>query len=253
MNYDNNETAKIFNEGKSSKDKTETIIFSRKSFDNTISPFVYLENDIICVYEKEKSVDQEFFNKNEILITGEHNLENYLAAISAVYQYVCPKTALKVAREFKGVAHRNEFVRCVSGINFYNDSIASSPTRAVATLNSFCGKVILIAGGKDKKISYEKIGKTIHEKVKALFLIGDTKNAIKKSYLDFMKENKIQKTIHICECETYEEVVEKAYMIASSGDNIVLSPASTSFDRFKNFEERGNLYKKLVKGLQDKV
>ena len=183
---------------------------------------------------------------SEIKIPGIHNVDNYLAAISAVYDMVDKEDIRYVARNFGGVRHRLEFVREYRGIKFYNDSIASSPSRTIAGLKSFDKKVILIAGGKDKGIPYDEIGKPICDHVKALVLIGATSEKIKKAVCDNLSD---ESSLPVVNADTYQNAVKFALSLGREGDIILLSPASTSFDMFKNFEERGNLFKSIVMGL----
>ncbi len=192
---------------------------------------------------------REIIKTDKILLPGLHNLDNYLAAIAATAHMVDNHAIEKVAVEFKGVEHRIEHIRELNGINFYNDSIATSPTRTIASISSFNQKVILIAGGYDKKISYSEIGKIIVEKVKVLVLVGQTAHLIEKSLEDEKKMSGIQTQIPVYKCNTLEDAVKKAYTSAEKGDIIILSPASASFDMFKNFEERGNKFKEIVNSL----
>ena len=145
--------------------------------------------------------------------------------------------------------HREEFVRTINGARWYNDSIGSSPTRTIAGLLSFKNKVILIAGGYDKHLDYTDLGRYIVDHVKALILLGQTREKIKVATCAELanRENKID--LPIIECDTLEEAVKSAYDIAKEGDTVFFSPASASFDMFKNFEERGNKYKELVEKL----
>lgn len=183
---------------------------------------------------------------DEILLPGVHNVENYLAATAAVIEHVDPAAIRKVATSFKGVEHRIEFVREVNGIRFYNDSIGSSPTRTIASIRSFKQKVVLIAGGYDKHIPYDEMGEALVERVKGLVLTGPTGPKI----ADALK-NEVEKTgkggeIPVYACESLDEAVDTAYRSALPGDIVILSPASASFDMFKNFEERGNRFKAIV-------
>lgn len=193
--------------------------------------------------------DIEIVKQRDIVIPGMHNVENYLAAIAAVIDMVQPEDIKKVAISFKGVEHRIEYVKTVNGVKFYNDSIGSSPTRTKATLESFKQKVILICGGYDKNISYDEIGKVIDEKVKKLVLIGQTAPKIKKSYELEMKKQNRNIWIPIVECNSLNDAVHEAYKDTQRGDIVVLSPASASFDMFRNFEERGNAFKEIVRNL----
>jgi UDP-N-acetylmuramoylalanine--D-glutamate ligase len=163
---------------------------------------------------------------------------------------VKPETIRKIATTFNGVEHRIELIRELNGIKFYNSSIDSSPSRTIAALSTFKNKVILIAGGKDKGIPYDSIGQIIAEKVKCLLLIGATTPRIEEAFNNYIHQTDIESEVKIIHCETYEEVVNQAYAEATSGDCIILSPASTSFDMFKNFEHRGNVFKELVNELK---
>lgn len=187
--------------------------------------------------------DEKIIDCDDIKLPGLHNVENYMAAIGAVMHLVKKENIVNVARGFGGVEHRIELVREVGGVKYYNSSIDSSPNRSKATLGVFRQKVIMIAGGKDKGIPYDEIGPVIAEKVKLLVLIGKTADKI---------EEAVRKTgaeVPVFRCETYEQVVKVASENALPGDIVVLSPASTSFDMFKNFEERGKTFKKYVNEL----
>ena len=184
-------------------------------------------------------------NVSDIKIPGMHNVENYMAAIGAVYGLAKDSAIIEVAKNFGGVEHRIELVRVLNGVKYYNSSIDSSPNRTINTLKVFDKKVILIAGGKDKGIPYDELGAPVAEKVKVLILIGKTADKIEKAVKDYSNRADLE----IIRCETYPEVVETAHRIAKDGDVVILSPASTSFDMFSNFEERGNLFKKLVNEL----
>ena len=153
----------------------------------------------------------------------------------------------KVATTFKGVEHRCELVREINGVKYYNDSIASSPTRTLAGLKAFDHPVILIAGGYDKNIPFEPLAEEGYEKVKALILLGKTKEKINKVFQDVIKEKNISLTIYMV--NTMEEAVLKAKEISKAGDIVTLSPACASFDMYPNFEVRGRAYKDIVKKL----
>lgn len=186
----------------------------------------------------------------DILLPGEHNVDNYLAAICATYGLVDTMSVVKVAKTFGGVAHRLELIREYNGVKFYNDSIASSPTRTTAGLKSFDRKVILIAGGYDKKIPFDGFGKIIVEKTKAVVLIGATANKIR---CEIENENQKQNTnVPVINCVNLEEAVKSANSLALEGDIVLLSPACASFDMFKNFEERGNEFRRIVMSIDDK-
>ena len=186
-------------------------------------------------------------NAKEIAIPGVHNVENYMAAILAVEGLVDDETIRKVARDFGGVEHRIELVRVKDGVKFYNDSIASSPSRTIAGLNSFSEKVLLIAGGYDKHIPYNALGPAICKHVKRLYLNGATAEQIRKAV-----ENAPEYTPgnpEIIDCGDFTAAVRAAAADARQGDVVLMSPASAAFDQFKNFMVRGEHFKKLVKEL----
>ena len=141
-------------------------------------------------------------------------------------------------------------VRTFEGVKYYNSSIDSSPSRTIAALQVFTNKIILIAGGKDKGILYDEMGSYILDKVKVLILIGATSDKIECALMNEVKRRGIDNPVCLIRCNTYEEVVEIARRIAENGDCVLLSPASTSFDMFKNFEERGATFKRIVNELQ---
>lgn len=193
-----------------------------------------------------RGMDLPIINKEEIAIIGEHNVANYLTAIAAVWGYVGVDSIKKVAREFGGVEHRIEFVKEVNGVKYYNDSIASSPTRTIAGLKAFPQKVYLIAGGYDKHIPFEPMVPYILEKVEKLYLCGDTADKIE----DAVRSDKNYKGYpEIVRVKNIDEAVELAHNTAKSGDIVTLSPACASFDSFPNFAARGNYFKELVNKL----
>ena len=183
----------------------------------------------------------------DILIPGVHNVENYMAAIAMVEGLVDDETIRHVAKTFGGVEHHIELVRVKDGVKFYNDSIASSPSRTIAGLRSFPEKVILIAGGYDKHIPYDVLGPEICKHVKKLFLGGATGEKIRQAVIS-CPEYDSQK-LEIMDCGSFEPAVRAAAAAAKAGDVVLMSPASAAFDQFKNFMVRGEYYKKLVKEL----
>ena len=186
---------------------------------------------------------------SDIRIPGMHNVENYLAAVSAVWGLVPVDVIVKVAREFGGVAHRAEFVREFKGVKYYNDSIASSPTRtALGTLSLYDEKIVVIAGGYDKHIPYEPLGPVINNKVKTLILLGDTAPKIEAAVK--AADNYDPSAINIIRVDNMEEAVSAAAANTREGDIVSLSPASASFGLYRNFEERGNHFKAIVNDLK---
>ena len=178
-------------------------------------------------------------SRDNIMLPGLHNVENYMAAFAAVIDIVGENACREVAASVGGVEHRIELVREKDGVRYYNDSIASSPTRSIAGLNSFDKKVIMIAGGYDKHIPYDPIGSVICRRVKKLLLVGATSPKIRKAVEDADEAEK----------PDFEAAVRAAAEMAESGDSVILSPASASFDLFKNFMERGERFKAIVNSL----
>ncbi len=181
----------------------------------------------------------------DIKLPGVHNVENYMAAIAAVDGLVPDEIIREFARNFGGVEHRIELVRELDGVRYYNDSIASSPSRTIAGLNAFSKKVVLIAGGKDKGISYDSLGPVVNEHVKLLILCGATAGVIRAAVEQAENYNGLE----IVDVADYQQAVSLARNRTEAGDVVILSPASTSFDRFANFMERGRIFKEIVNQL----
>ena len=233
VNADNQVTADI---GKSASGAVK--YFSRNGMAD-----VYLDGNII------KRGIVEILNIKDIKIPGMHNVENYMAAIAAVSGLVSKDVIVNVAKTFGGVEHRIELVRTLDGVKYYNSSIDSSPNRTINTLRVFPNKVIMIAGGKDKGIPYDEIGPALAEHVKVLILIGATSDKIQEALDAEINKTGNGKDIEVIRATSYEDAVNAARSKAHDGDVVLLSPASTSFDMFRNFEERGNLFKKIVNEL----
>lgn len=194
-----------------------------------------------------RGISVPLLHKDDIAIMGDHNVENYLAAISAVWGYVGADSIVKVAHEFMGVEHRIEFVREIDGVRYFNDSIASSPTRTIACLKAFNDKVILIAGGYDKHIPFEPMAPYVVQKVKLLILNGPTADKIEKAITsDENYKNGCPKIVRV---NDMKEAVLVAQEMAVSGDIVALSPACASFDAYPNFVARGKHFKELVNNL----
>lgn len=239
INYDNTITKDFKIEAKG-----KVIFFSRKQ---------KLEDGVICdsgiIKSCEEKVRRHILNTKDILLRGVHNHENICAAIAATASLVEPEIQAAAIKKFKGVEHRLEFVRELNEVKWYNDSIGTSPTRTIAGLNSFSEKIVLIAGGYDKHLDYTPIAKPIVANVSKLILMGATAPKIEEAVA---QELEMQgKELPIYHCNTLQETVEKAYEIANSDEIVLFSPASASFDMFKNFEERGEMFKKLVQNIEE--
>ncbi len=204
--------------------------------------FLRESDDTLCYAEN--GVVTPVLPRAEIKLRGLHNVENLLAAIAAVWGRVPVEAMRQVGSTFTGVEHRIEPVRVLDGVTYYNDSIASSPTRTIAGLRSFDQKIILIAGGYDKKIPYEPLAPEIIAHVKTLVLMGATGPRIEKAVREHPDFDESQLTI--LHADNMQHAVELARSAAKLGDIVSLSPASASFDLYPNFEVRGRDYKKIV-------
>lgn len=200
------------------------------------------EDGMLCYNERGKVT--EYVHKDKIKIPGMHNVEDYLTAIAMTYGEVKPETVARIAGEFGGVEHRIEFVRELDGVKYYNNSIASSPTRVLACLAAFDQKQILIQGGSDKGISFEPMADEICRKGKALILMGETAQKIE----DAVRASKLFENsgLRIIRVKNMEEAVKAAYDCGEPGDIVTLSPACASFDMYRMFEDRGRHFKKCV-------
>ena len=207
---------------------------------------VFLRDNAIIA--RKNGQERQIMTRADIRLPGIHNVENYMAAIAAVDGMVSDDVIRSFAREFGGVEHRIELVRTLRGVRYYNDSIATSPTRTIAGLRAFSQKVIMIAGGYDKHIPFDVLGPEIVEHVKILVLCGATADKIRAAVVaaDRYQEGKPV----ILETNDFREAVMLASQHASEGDVVTLSPACAAFDRFRNFMERGKVFKAIVHELK---
>jgi UDP-N-acetylmuramoylalanine--D-glutamate ligase len=233
LNFDNDVTKSFYTEA------PNPMYFSRQS---SLENGITLNGEDIVI--RENGEEKRIISTADIKIPGLHNIENYMAAIGAVYPFVSRETIEKVAKNFGGVPHRIELVRILDGVRYYNDSIASSPARTTAGLKSFDKKVILIAGGYDKKIPFDEFGEVVNTYVKTLVLVGATSEKIENA----VKAAKNFDGIEIIRETEFEAAVKSARAKAENGDVVLLSPACASFDLFDNFEVRGNTFKDIVNG-----
>lgn len=244
LNLDNALTAAC-----AAETRGQALLFSRKA----------RTNGAWCSEDGEIFFGDTFvMREEEILLPGKHNVENYLAAVSAVWGDVAPETVVQVAKTFGGVEHRNELVRELNGVRWYNDSIATSPSRAmIGTLSLYDFKIVMIAGGADKKVPFDELGEMICEKVKTLILLSPEKP------IPGMKEPaaaKIEAAVRgaasytegapaIIHVHTMEDAVAAAKACTQSGDVVSLCPAATGFDMFQSFAQRGDIYRAIVQEL----
>ena len=220
----------------------KVILFSSKE---KLEDGVIVDNDVIKICQDK--LRRHILNTKDMILRGKHNYENACTAIAATLSLVEPENAARVIKEFKGVEHRLELVRTLNGVKWYNDSIGSSPTRTIAGLNSFDERITLIAGGYDKNLDYKPLAIPILDNVDNLVLIGQTAVKIFEAVKE--ESEKQNKNINIYMCETLEDAVVTSKKVTKSGDIVLLSPASASFDMFKDFADRGNKFKELVNNL----
>jgi len=234
LNWDDPETRKL-----ASQTKSKTLFFSRKEI---LSEGAYVEDGYMTISlngKKERIIDVK-----DIYIPGKHNLENALAASLMAYCLdVEPRVIEKVLKEFKGVEHRIEYVCEIDGVIYYNDSKGTNPDSSIKALDTMTRPTILIAGGMDKGSSFDEFTSYFKDKVKALVLLGETKDKIEDAARRAGFNN-------IYKVSDLEEAVVKSKELASPGDCVLLSPACASWDMFKNYEERGRLFKDLVRRLR---
>ena len=233
FNYDNAITREF-----SESAPGQAVLFSRRQ---ELTQGVYVKDGAIWVSNREGS--RAVLPLADILLPGEHNVENYMAAIAAVDGLVPDEVIRAFAAQFAGVEHRIELVRTLDGVRYYNDSIASSPSRTIARLRSFREKVILIAGGYDKHIPFDALGPEVVEHVKYLVLTGDTADKIAEAVRTCPDYHG---TPPISKYEDFDAAVMAAHSMAQPGDVVLLSPACASFDHFKNFAQRGEAFKKII-------
>jgi UDP-N-acetylmuramoylalanine--D-glutamate ligase len=229
LNYDNDNTRNI-----ASAIRAKPIFFSRKE---VLENGVYIKSDNIIVNLGNEEV---CCSVSELNILGEHNIENVLAAVAMATVYGVPLALIReTVINFKGVAHRIEFVLERDGVVYYNDSKGTNPDAAIKGIQAMNRPTVLIAGGYNKDANYEEWIKSFEDRVKKLVLVGETKEKI-------AAQAKSLGFDEIILVNTFEEAVKTAICLAKPGDAMLLSPACASWGMFKNYEERGDRFKELV-------
>ena len=221
-------------------------ILNKINVENTNVTTISLKNKKADFYLSENNFyhnDKRLFSMKDLKILGRHNAQNVLISLAICYNYgIIIDTIIFACKNFGGVEHRIEFVRELNGIKFYNDSKGTNVDSTIKAIEALEKPIILIVGGYDKNVDFNPLFESFNGKVKTLILVGDTKY----KFYDSAKKNGFENNIIV---NDYREVVEKCFEIAENGDNVLLSPASASWDMFKSYEERGNLFKKLVNEL----
>ena len=233
LNYDD-ELVKNFN-----KDAIGSVRYFSSKYDLKDS---YILKDNYIKYN-----DEIIFDVRDLKIKGRHNYINICTALNAIKDYIELDKIKEIITDFGGVSHRIEFIREINSVKWYNDSASSSPSRTIAGLNAFSEKVVLIAGGYDKNIPYDPLAEPILNKVSKLILFGDTKNKIYDAVMKLKKQRDSDLQIYVM--DTLDEVIEVAYQVSIPGEVVLFSPASASFDMFKNAYQRGDIFKEKVNKL----
>ena len=233
-NFDNDITREA-----SMQAKGKVIYFSSKT---KIDEGYFVDNT--AIKQCDDKIRKHLINIEDITIRGIHNYENICAALAATEDLANKDIAIRVCREFKGVAHRIEFVKEINNVKWYNDSASTTPSRAISALNAFSEDIVMIAGGADKNLDYAPLAKVIVDKVKVLILMGETAekifNAVKKEM------EKQDKDLRILMCNSLNQAIILAKRNVKPNQVVLFSPASTSFDMFKNMYERGDKFKEAV-------
>ena len=218
---------------------------SQFSIKHPVANGAYMKENGDIIYS-DNGNETYIMNKDDILIPGMHNVENYCTAICAVWGIADVDSIKKVAQAFTGVEHRIEFVREYNGVKYYNDSIATSPSRVISGLRAFNRKINVIMGGSDKGNDMSQMVPDILKYVKLLILNGATADKIYDTIVNFKDYDK--SSIKIIKTDNLEQAVEKARELSERGDIVSLCPACPAFDQFKTFEYRGRKFKELVNG-----
>jgi UDP-N-acetylmuramoylalanine--D-glutamate ligase len=214
------------------------------------SAAIFLRGDDVIYSDGESEI--LILHASEIKIPGIHNVENYMTAAALTWGYVPVEVISKVAREFSGVAHRLEFVRELDGVKYYNSSIDSSPSRSIAALSTFDCRPVVICGGRDKHVPFEPLADALIERASTVVLTGEAAPQIAEAIERRRAEADSEDALRVIFENDFEAAVSTARGAARKGSAVLLSPACTSFDRFSNFEERGNCFKKIVLAFQEK-
>ena len=254
VNADNQKTRR-FGKRLVAEGEREVVFFSStaRSYFDVMKTVEDNASVIFCkggdIYISDGRSSELLLDTSLIRLPGIHNVENYMTAIGLTYGYVDKSAYVKVASTFGGVEHRLELVRRLHNVDYYNSSIDSSPTRTAAALSALSGRdIVVICGGYDKNLDYAPLAESLYNRVRAVVLTGATAPKIKAALAAYNGAGKGGLTI--VEAKTFEKAVTTASSLAQSGGCVLLSPASASFDRFKNFAERGKYFKELVKGLK---
>ena len=212
-----------------------------------------INSNLDTYYLKENKIwdqEKEIIDTTKLILKGEHNYINICAALSATKDFIKETSNLEaILKDIPSVPHRLEFVREIDGVKWYNDSASTTPDKCLGGLSAFSEKIVLIAGGSDKNIPYTPLAKPVIEKVSKLILFGQTKNKIYDAVMEEVKRTN-NRSLKIYVLDDLESAVSVAKKVAVSGEVVLFSPASASFDMFKNAYQRGDIFKKLVNDIE---
>jgi UDP-N-acetylmuramoylalanine--D-glutamate ligase len=204
----------------------------------------FLSDGVLVLHKHGSNIP--LLHRDQIQLRGDHNVLNVLAAFAIGYATGLPLNAMvNAAKDFRGVPHRLEFIREWKGAKWYNDSIATAPERTMAAVRSFSEPIILLLGGRDKNLPWDKLAALVHERVERVVVFGEAAEKIAAALEQ--ANGPLQKTVD--HCNTLDEAVQAAARWSKPGEVILLSPGGTSFDQFRDFEERGEVFKKWVSEL----
>ena len=221
--------------------KSKVVYFSMKK---QLSNGVYYDADKKVVISTLLGKKEEIVKREDIHFLGNHNVENILASIAvAILDNIPVDIIVEAIKEFKPVKHRLQKVRTVNGVVYVNDSKGTNPESTIKAINALDGQIILIAGGYDKMIDFDDLVKELKGKVRRLILFGATKRQIRDTALEYGYKKFIV-------LDDLKQCVQVAHIIAKKGDYVLLSPACASWDMYENFEERGDEFIEIVKGLK---
>jgi UDP-N-acetylmuramoylalanine--D-glutamate ligase len=208
---------------------------------------LFLRNGHITL--RQNGTDTPLLAVDDILLPGDHNVQNYMTALGLVHDLVTPEAIRTVATTFQGVQHRLQVVRVRRGATYYNSSIDSTPARTTAALSALTQPVVAICGGYDKGIDFAPLADALCARVRAVVLTGATADKIHHAILSCPAYDEHRLTV-VREAD-FKRAVHTAAALANPGDAVLLSPACASFDAFPNFEVRGETFARIVSDLED--
>ena len=207
---------------------------------------VFLRGDSIVFSDGQS--EEELLRRTDIKLPGLHNVENYMTAAALTRGLITRDDLVEVARTFGGVPHRIEFVRELDGVKYYNSSIDSTPTRTEAALSVFDCRPVFILCGRDKHVPFDSLARALYDRAGGVVVSGEAMSVIRRA-LEAEAARRGSDSLPIAYEDDFFAAIDRARGLARPGSAVVLSPSCTSFDRFRNFEERGDAFREYVKKL----